>query len=71
MAKVSAVIAIIGMVYAVAAWGIPLAGLPKRVDAIEVIQPDLLYMGCLTFRDAHPNQLPASCDRAISRGPAR
>jgi hypothetical protein len=69
LAKASAVIAIAGMVYAVAAWGVPLVGLPRRVDVIEATQPTLLFIACVNFRDSHPAQLPAVCDQAISRGP--
>jgi uncharacterized membrane protein YagU involved in acid resistance len=69
VARISAVILIAGMVYSVAAWGLPLVGLPKRVDALEAVQPAQLFMSCVNFRDTHPAQLPAVCDQAISRGP--
>lgn len=71
VAKAGGLAVILAFVYSVAAWGVPLVGLPRRVEALEATQPDLLYMACLSFRDAHANQLPASCDRAISRGPTR
>jgi hypothetical protein len=69
LARVGALAVILSMIYAVAAWGIPLAGLPRRVDALEAIQPAQLFMSCVNFRDSHPAQLPAVCDQAISRGP--
>ena len=69
MARVGAVGVLVGMVYSVAAWGVPLVGLPRRVDALEASQPALLYMTCVMYRDTHGNSLPAVCDQAISRGP--
>lgn len=67
--KVGGIVILLGTVYSVAAWGIPLAGLPKRVEQLEQEQPALLYMACLSFRDSHPNQMPAVCEQAISRPP--
>jgi len=64
-AKVGGLVVVLGFIYSVAAWGIPLAGLPKRVEVLEQSQPALLYMSCLTFRDSHPNQMPAVCAMAI------
>lgn len=69
VARITVGILIGGMVYSVAAWGLPLVGLPKRVEALEAVQPAQLFMSCVNFRDTHPAQLPAVCDNAISRGP--
>lgn len=68
-AKVGIIVVLAGMVYSVAAWGLPLVGLPARVEALEATQPTLLFISCISFRDSHPAQLPAVCDQAISRGP--
>lgn len=68
-AKVGVLVILLGAAYSVAAWGLPLVGLPKRVEAIEAAQPTLLFISCISFRDTHPQQLPALCDQAISRGP--
>ena len=64
-AKVGGGVVVLGLVYSVAAWGLPLVGLPERVEMLEQSQPALLYMTCLTFRDSHPNQMPAVCAQAI------
>lgn len=67
--RIGATVLIAGMVYSIAAWGVPLVGLPARVEVLEATQPTLLFISCVSFRDSHPGQLPALCDQAISKGP--
>lgn len=40
----------------------------RRVESLEKSQPTMLYMTCGLFRKAYPDQVPAECDNAISKG---
>jgi hypothetical protein len=60
--------AILTALWTLAAYGIPLAGMPTRVEALEEVQPALLYMSCVSFGEKHPaNEIPAACSKATRR----
>jgi hypothetical protein len=62
--------ALVGALSTIAFYGVPLAGIPARVAALEKsgeIQRDMLLMTCTLYQDAHPNTVPAVCDQALRR----
>ena len=68
-AKVGGGVMVLGLVYSVAAWGLPLVGRPERVEMLEQSQPAMLLMTCVMYRESgHATSLPAVCDQVLSRG---
>jgi hypothetical protein len=69
--RVVAIISIIGALSTIAWYGVPLVGIPHRVEDLEKsrdeIQPAMLYMTCGLYQKAYPDAVPAVCDRAIRR----
>lgn len=60
--------AILGALWTLAVYGVPLAGMPSRVEALEKVTPALLYMTCVNFGEKHsPNEIPAACSQATRR----
>lgn len=43
----------------------------SRITALETTQPTMLFMLCGLYQKQFPDQTPALCDLAISRGRAR
>jgi hypothetical protein len=71
LTRVLKIFAIVSAVSTVAFYGVPMIGVPARVDALEIARretdPVMLLMTCGLYRKAYPDQVPALCDRAISR----
>ena len=69
--RIVAIISIIGALSTLAWYGVPLAGIPRRVEDLEKsrdeIQPAMLYMTCGLYQKAYPDAVPAVCDKAIRR----
>lgn len=64
--------AVVGALSTVAFYGVPMIGVPARVEVLEQDQrarretdPVMLLMTCGLYRKAYPD-VPALCDKAIS-----
>lgn len=70
MNRVLKIFAIVSAVSTVAFYGVPMIGIPSRVDALETARretdPIMLLMTCGLYRKAYPEQVPALCDKIIS-----
>jgi hypothetical protein len=74
LSRIVNLFAIVAAFSTVAFYGVPMLGVPARVDALEKDQQDrretdpvMLLMTCGLYRKAYPDQVPALCDKAISR----
>lgn len=68
--RILKILALLSAVSTVAFYGVPMVGVPARVDALEQARretdPIMLLMTCGLYRKAYPEQVPALCDKIIS-----